>query len=74
MARRAVRKLLVAAAVVCIVPGVLGGFAWQYLAQRRSLPFALTGEPVVGRRIYSMASNMTPPSDDAPRLREWPVV
>ncbi len=75
MARRTTRKTLAAAAVLCIIATVLSGVAWHYLAQRRSLPFALTGEPVVGRRISShFASTLTPPPDDAPRLRDWPVI
>jgi len=71
MARRTTRTILGATLVFI---AVLGGFAWHYLAQRRSLPFPLIGEPVIGRRIDSMASNVPQPPDDAPKMYEWPVI
>src|SRR5579864_5943525 len=58
---------------ICICTAVLG-WGWHRLDQRRSLPFPLNDEPVVGRRLFALGSGTQPPPDTAPRLHDWPVI
>jgi hypothetical protein len=69
-----VRKILVFGTIFVVILAIAGGLAWQHFSQRRTLPFALIGEPVVGRRIYSMGSSATMPRKDAPLLHDYPVI
>jgi len=57
-----------------IAVALLSDFAWQHFARRLTLPFALIGEPVIGRRIYSPAGDDPQPPANAPRLHDWPVI
>jgi hypothetical protein len=70
MTRRTVFRIATASAAIIAVAATLAGV----VRHRKSLPFPLIGEPVVGRHVYSFGSSDAPPPESSPRLREWQVI
>ena len=69
------RRIIWGGAIAICLCTAVAGWGWHRLSQRRSLPFPLSDEPVVGRRLYSLGSSSgPPPPDSAPRLHDWPVM
>jgi hypothetical protein len=74
MARHVVRKIFAVTTVFLVIVAILSVFVWHHFSPRRSLPFALSGEPVIGRRIYSPFSGAASPPANAPRLHDFPII
>ena len=75
MSNPARRLILIASSTLLLAASViLIAFVWHRLSLRRTLPFPLTSEPVVARRIYSFGGYDIEPPASAPRLDGYPVI
>jgi hypothetical protein len=67
------RKLGVVLLVILLLATGAIGWGWYQVDQWCSPPFPISGDPVLGWRVYSMGSDDHQPPADAPQLDDWPV-
>jgi hypothetical protein len=68
------RRLWTSLAVVFLLAVALGAWGWYRVDRWCSPPFPIDADPVVGRQVYSIASDLPEPPKDAPQLDGFPII